>query len=139
MSVNHNIPGCYSNLAPGPFLMFLLWCNSGKPSPSVICKDMVSQRARFKYALRYCKTFDSLIVGIFGSDSSKSTIFDIYIAQAILFRFLTGAKTNDHWGRHIGEIQYSHQQGSTLIVVTKQKGIESRVIPLVCGVLGRGI
>ena len=51
------------------------------------------------------------LLGIFGSDSSKSTIFDIYVAQAILFRFLTGAKTNDHWGRHIGEIQYGHHQG----------------------------
>ena len=55
-----------------------------------------------------------LIVGAdwdFGSDSSKSTIFDIHVAQAILFRFLTGAKTNNHWGRHIGDIQYGRHQG----------------------------
>ena len=76
---------------------------------------------------------------IFGSDSSKSIIFDIYVAQAILFLFLTGAKTIDHWGRHIDEIQYGHHQSLTLIVVTKQKGLESRVISLFWGVLGSGV
>ena len=43
---------------------------------------------------------------VFGSDSSKSTIFGIDVAKTILCRFWTGAKTNDPWSRHIGEIQY---------------------------------
>ena len=42
---------------------------------------------------------------VFGSDSSKSTIFGIDVDKTILCRFLTGAKTNDPWSRHIGEIQ----------------------------------
>ena len=42
---------------------------------------------------------------VFGSDSSKSTIFGIDVAKTILCRVLTGTKTNDPWSRHIGEIQ----------------------------------
>ena len=48
---------------------------------------------------------------VFGSDSSKSTIFGMDVAKTILFRFLTGAKTNDPRSRHIGEIQYGRLPG----------------------------
>ena len=60
-SANHNVPGWNDyvkdqhNLARDAFL---LWCNSGKPRQGVLYKDMVSERARFKYALRHCKTLE---------------------------------------------------------------------------------
>ena len=47
---------------------------------------------------------------VFGSDSSKSTKFGTNIAQAILFRFLKGAKTSDPWSRHIGKFNMAAKQ-----------------------------
>ena len=47
---------------------------------------------------------------VFGSDSSKSTKFGTNVAQAILFRFLKGAKTSDPWSRHIVKFNMAAKQ-----------------------------
>ena len=47
---------------------------------------------------------------VFGSHSSKSTKFGTNVAQAILFRFLKGAKTSDPWSRHIGKFNMAAKQ-----------------------------
>ena len=47
---------------------------------------------------------------VFGSDSSKITKFGTHIDQAILFRFLKGAKTSDPWSRHIGKFNMAAKQ-----------------------------
>ena len=47
---------------------------------------------------------------VFGSYSSKSTKFGTNVSQAILFRFLKGAKTSDPWSRHIGRFNMAAKQ-----------------------------